>query len=176
MSNNQQPKHPTTLQQLAGVFGSMTQATNKILGGHPGFVDEVRNLYTHSSHPPLRQEYWGTVPPPHPRQPHPLALSARRSLASRTLSTHCPKQCKAFSPRQGPKPPSTTTHLPLRKAHPGSRAAPRGQTTRQHMLLRQPAMPAPVWSLTLRGIRLRLGRPPAQSAPQSMMGSSPILR
>ena len=45
MSDNTPPKHPLTLQQIAGTLSSVTHATNEILGGNPVFVAEVQNIY-----------------------------------------------------------------------------------------------------------------------------------
>jgi hypothetical protein len=44
--NTSQSHHPPTLQQIAGVLSSITEATQLILRGNPALVAEVRNLYT----------------------------------------------------------------------------------------------------------------------------------
>jgi hypothetical protein len=45
MPENENFHPPSTLSQIAGVLSSITHATNEILGGNPGLVAEVQNLY-----------------------------------------------------------------------------------------------------------------------------------
>ena len=107
MSKDHQPTHPTTLPQIAGVFGSLTQATNEILGGNPVFLDEVRNIYTSFLTSPTTIKILGYKPTaPHPQNQPSDSLRKEILDIKATISTLCKSMQGAKSPSG--KAPATT--------------------------------------------------------------------
>ena len=108
MSNNQPPKHPVTLQQLAGIFGSMTQGTAELLGGHPGFVDEVRNIYLSFLTSPTTIKLLGynpTVPNTHTT---PIKTLRKEILDIKASVTTLSNTVKGQKPKAGASRPTIT--------------------------------------------------------------------
>ena len=90
MSKDHQPTHPTTLPQIAGVFSSLTQATNEILGGNPVFLDKVCNIYTSFLTSPTTIKILGYKPTaPHPQNQPSDSLCKEILDIKATISTLC---------------------------------------------------------------------------------------
>jgi hypothetical protein len=116
MSNtSQQPNHPTTLPQLAGIFGSLTQATNEVLGGNPEFVAEVRNLYTSFLASPTTIKILGYNPTIHPAKITPSDSLHKETHAIKDAVTTLSKavQCSLLE-----ELPTTNQRAPF--AHPAT--------------------------------------------------------
>ena len=103
MSNtNQQPKHSTTFSQLAGIFNSLTQATDEILGGNPDSIDEVQNLYTSFLASPTTIKILGYNPTTHPAKIAPSDSLHEETLAIKDAVTTLSKavQCSLLEESQ----------------------------------------------------------------------------
>lgn len=122
MSNSQQPKHPPTPQQVAGVLCSVTEATNEILGGNPTLLAEIRNKYISFLTSPTTIKVLGFDPT---AQPHntptsdPLCkeiLNMKESIATLSKAVHSlqPK-VMAKTTQTHPNPAITTSSNPKTK-------------------------------------------------------------
>ncbi|KAI0254141.1 hypothetical protein BJV78DRAFT_1351387 [Lactifluus subvellereus] len=117
-TTNSQPDPPPTLQQLAGVLSSVTEATKHMLDGTPGLRDEIRNVYQSFLSSPTTIKVLGNTPttPNTPAPPsdtlHKEILAMKDSLAtlSKTVSSlQGPAQSK---PNQ--EPAGNGPHAPMR--------------------------------------------------------------
>ena len=130
MSEKQpEPKHPTTLPQIAGVFSSITQATNEILGGNPVFLDEVRNLYTSFLTSPTTIKILGYNPTTRTNTTNPSDPLRKEILAIKDTVTALSKAVKGQQPKSNPpqthtQPTQGTKSPPTYASKTATRARP----------------------------------------------------
>jgi hypothetical protein len=157
MSKNDLPHPPSTLPQIAGVFSSITHATNEIFGGNPGFVAEVQNLYKAFLSSPTTIKILGfdpTSPPKHTPPSDPL----RKEILTETI-TALSKAVTSLQPKAGAAKAPTTPNTPTPpKGTPKDKGSNPGAKTPQTYasLATSPARPSAVLEMGQAQITNRL--------------------
>lgn len=122
MPENENFHPPSTLLQIAGVLSSITHATNEILGGNPGLVAEVQNLYRSFLSSPTTIKLLGfdptsppkTTPLPDPLRKEILTMKESITTLSKVVQSLQPKT-GASKPPTNPITPPTPTSAPRAK-------------------------------------------------------------
>ena len=176
MSKNDSPHPPSTLPQIAGVFSSITHATNEILGGNPGFVAEVQNLYKSFLSSPTTIKILGFDPTSPPKHAPPSDPLRKEILTMKETITALSKAVTSLQPKAGAAKAPTTPSTPTPpKGTPRDKGSNPGAKTPQTYasLATSPARPSAVVEMGQAQVNNRLSPTVICNSLNKELASSP---